>query len=415
MIGIDPLSDTETLGVQFSPDSSGSVIVLVRSTLSPDHACPYCGGSRSPNGTRTVRFRDVPHEGHQVFVDFKRQRFQCRSGCGRSSLGSHHQFDDRHYVTTRLIRWISQNSTKRTFIALAKESGLDEKILRELFHAEQGRVDSYLRNSTIVAIDRVMLVGRERPAIIDVEKRRLLEIFVDVDELYLKFISLPDTGTIDQLLLNVSLAFPEVVHAFTRAQRFVGSSSVLIAGTRMIVDACHDEIVNTATKEGLSPRSAKMLFVRSQKGLQRSAQRRLNRWREIAPVLFRAHELKERFIALWNRSSRYSVQDAWSIWCKDALNQATIDFSRVVSLVEKWRTEIFSFYDQPQLRSFDEWWDTVYDKFETGRPYSFAAARTALLSGPFGTMSHDERANAGINISSLKTEAVAGDHQSDER
>jgi len=413
VIGIDPLPDTETLGVQLSPDSR-SVIVSVRSTLAPDHVCPYCGGSRSPNGTRTVRFRDVPHGGNQVFVDFKRQRFQCRSRCGRSSLASHPQFDDRHYVTTRLIRWIAQNSTKRTYIALAKESGVDEKILRELFHAEQGRFDSYLQNSTIVAIDRVMLVGRERPVIIDVEKRRLLEIFFDVDDMYLKFISLPDTGMIDQLLLNISFVFPKVVHAFTRAQRFIGSSSVMIAGCRMIVEACHDEIKNTATKEGLSPRSAKNLFVRSQKGLQRSAQLRLNNWRKIAPVLFQAHELKERFTAIWKRSSRYSVKDAWSIWRNDALNQTTIDFSHVVSLIGKWRTEIFGFYDQPQLRSFNEWWDSVYDKLETGRPYSFAAARTALLSGPLGSMSHDERANAGINISSLQTEVVGRAGQANE-
>src|SRR5690242_10864149 len=168
------LTDTEMLSASHESDAE-VLVIRVRSTRPRDVECPHCKKERRPNGARVVRYRDAPFRGAPVFIDWKRQQFRC-SGCGRTSAEQHPEFDERRYLTRRFANWVREKGAHTAFRTLAKEAGMNERLLREVFHREARKLNFELADTRVVAFHNIQLAARDRPAVIDVEKRTFLDV-----------------------------------------------------------------------------------------------------------------------------------------------------------------------------------------------------------------------------------------------
>lgn len=379
------LPDIEVLSVPRSV-RDGAIAFKARSTLPQDLTCPFCGKTRWANGTRTVRYHDIPRDGQAARVVWKRQQYRCGHGCGRGSDETHPAFHERHYATRRLIEWIAQEGRTRTFASLAKEAGMKEELVRDLFHGIVApQAGSTFDQVDFLAIENTYLAGRYRPALIDVRKQVFLDVFASADKLEQEFEIWPFAEFPKQIKILVqdislqssdSLSSKSLQHLFANAEMVVSRSSLIREAIIMMADACRSAFEACAEAERLSPKFARVLFSKPGHTLGRSARQRRDRWPDKAPNLYRAYDLKERFVEIWwNYSDR-----AWDIWREDAKSLSEINYGRIIDLVESRKTEITNYYNHRELAFFDSWVETVMSNFQPGHTHSFAAARVAFLA-----------------------------------
>jgi hypothetical protein len=393
------LPDIEVLSVSRSI-RDGAIAFKVRSMLPQDLTCPFCGKSRWANGTRTVRYRDVPRDGHAVCVAWKRQQYRCGHGCGRGSDETHPAFHERHYATRRLIEWIAQEGRTRTFASLAKEAGMKEELVRDLFHGIVApQAGSTFDQVDFLAIENIYLAGRYRPALIDVRKPVFLDVFASADKLeqefgIWQFTDGPILKQIKIVVQDISLEsspnlssqtlqslFPntqekEEAEKEKKKNMVVSRSSLVREAIKMMADACHSTFEARADADRLSAKFARVLFLKPEHTLGRSARLRLRRWENKASNLHRAFYLKERFVEIWWNYS----DDAWNRWAAQAGSLSEIDYGPIIKLVKSRKEEITNYYKYRELAFFDSWLETAISKFKLGHTHSFAAARVAFLT-----------------------------------
>jgi transposase len=368
----------------------GRLIVRLRSTVPAAADCPYCGEPRSKNGTRLIRFRDVPVQGHSVFIYWMRQKFICRA-CRRSSHDGHPAFDQRRNMTVRFINWISENAKRKTFKALSKDAGTNDTLVRNAFHTGENDSGPDIASlSDVIAIELIELAGRLRPAIIDVKNKLVFDVFASVEKLeefFKRSSKDTDFDTIQLLITDIALAIPEAI--MKNAVRVISRSSVEREGTGIIVNLCEQSFSKLQPIEGLSTRLARALFIRRRESLKRSARLRLDSWERRLEELYDAYGLKERFLKIWDDADKErfleiwdseKVEKGWLAWKNDALDYRKLDFGPVVHLIGARWDEIRNYYRHEPLSGFASDLKKIVAIDEDRKTHSFAASRAALLT-----------------------------------
>ena len=95
-------------------------------------ACPACGSTAFvKNGRDVQHLHDLLAQGKQVVIQVQRQRYLCRA-CRASCSQPLPDVDERRNMTRRLVEYIQRRSisTRRTFISIAEEVGLDSRSVR---------------------------------------------------------------------------------------------------------------------------------------------------------------------------------------------------------------------------------------------------------------------------------------------
>lgn len=106
---------------------------IVAEPIEPRRACPHCqSGNTVGFGRREQLVKDLPIHGKRVGIYVDTRRFQCRA-CNRTFFEALPDVDERRAMTTRLVKWIGQQSLKRTFTSIAEEVGITEGTVRLIF------------------------------------------------------------------------------------------------------------------------------------------------------------------------------------------------------------------------------------------------------------------------------------------
>src|ERR1700730_6876971 len=178
-----PPIGTEAVSLQ-EAGSDGCVVVTLQSTTPADLVCPHCGGRCFRNGTRIVRFRDIPTaDGRPVVIDWIRQKFVCRV-CHRSSHDQHAAFDRRRDMTVRFVEWVAKEAAERGFTAVAKQTSVNPKVARRAFRETEKKLGTDVGLlSDVIAIELIDLAGCKRPAIIDARGEFVFEIYVSSQDM----------------------------------------------------------------------------------------------------------------------------------------------------------------------------------------------------------------------------------------
>ncbi|WP_220201144.1 transposase family protein [Reticulibacter mediterranei] len=105
--------------------------ILARPCL-PRPACPLCGSLLAlKHATDEQTIRDLPCHGKQVRITVNRIRYRCKT-CRKTWFEILPEGDEHRSATSRLVRYVQQQSLFRPFVALAQEVGLDEKSVRTI-------------------------------------------------------------------------------------------------------------------------------------------------------------------------------------------------------------------------------------------------------------------------------------------
>lgn len=114
--------------------------------LRTPHACTHCGAGKllsriQRHGVKEQEFMDAPVRGKRVGILVRRSRFKCLD-CGRTFLQPLEEMHPGHRMTNRLVAYLEEQSLARTFAAVSRDVGLDEKTVRIVFDAHVRRLDT---------------------------------------------------------------------------------------------------------------------------------------------------------------------------------------------------------------------------------------------------------------------------------
>lgn len=110
----------------------------------PPTYCPKCHiltAKVYKHGTTKQLLMDLPVHGKRVGITLIRDRYRCQD-CGKTFVRPLPGLKDGSQMTERLIRYIQEQSLRKTFTAVSDEVGVDEKTVRNLFHEYIQRLDA---------------------------------------------------------------------------------------------------------------------------------------------------------------------------------------------------------------------------------------------------------------------------------
>ena len=126
----------------------------------PPGACTACGSDRLiGHGRNEQVIRDLPTHGKRLAIYVDTRRWRCQS-CGKTFMETLPAVNAKREMTDRLVRWIGQQSLKRTFASIADDTGLDEKTIRNIFRDYINELEAEFRFETPkwMGIDEIHLI-----------------------------------------------------------------------------------------------------------------------------------------------------------------------------------------------------------------------------------------------------------------
>jgi transposase len=370
--------------------AAGFMVVKLRSTSPIDPACPHCGGPRTKNGTRIVRFRDIPTAcGQAVVIDWLRQKFVC-SVCHRSSHDQHAAFDRRRDMTVRFVEWVGKEAAERGFTAVAKQTSVNPKIARRAFRETEKKLGADVGLlSDAIAIELIDLAGCKRPAIIDAKGEFVFEVYVSSQDMqtrlpafasdYLRQHEHPIVVA-DLSLVPGNEGAPRLVdEAFgPQVERLISRASLEREVVHQIWNSC-EPLLDQKYPDRHTWRFARALFFRRRSSMKKIARRHLQVWEKMQPELYAAYVLKEDFLDIWQGQAKSLSEDRFNAWMQRAVRHSNLRLDWLVSMILSHRRQILAFSRHDFLDGFYKRLSAITSLDKNRSARSFSAARAALL------------------------------------
>jgi hypothetical protein len=371
-----PIADTEVVSMD---SQSAGLSVKLRSTAEPPLICPYCGADRVRNGTRKLRFRDVPQQGRPTIIEWRRQKFICPR-CSRSSHDAHPAFDDRHAVTRRFVDWVSEEGRKVTFASLSKLSGVDEKVVRQIF-ARANKNDNESFQSGLLGIELIRVAGSLYPALIDIQDRAIADVLSSEGALRDRLACAKLFG---EPLLSVAtvvrdIELPDEIQGwFSPATEDVISRSSLHRFALTAMEAEVKPLFETLRTEARPSTGADLaLFRKRESDLGRTARIRLTRWQDRCPTLYLIYRLKEDFLNTWSFDANPAEED-WQSWKRLAADLG-LDLRAFIGRFDSNKEAIAAYPCHRAIRQLYPGLLARAENIDKAATHSFAASRAILL------------------------------------
>ena len=137
-----------------------------------------------------------------MLLEIERRRYRCRA-CGKTLFDPLPDMDGKRFMTSRLVRYIEQQCLAKTFAALSREIGVDNKTIRLIFDDYVAHLKATVTFETprILGIDELMIIGQYRAMITNVEKLSLFDILPTRNkaDLLAYFKAMPDDGYVERV------------------------------------------------------------------------------------------------------------------------------------------------------------------------------------------------------------------------
>ena len=364
----------------------------LRSITPADLICGYCGGQRFKNGTRIVRFRDIPAAaGQPVVIDWLRQKFICRA-CNRSSHDQHAAFDRRRDMTARFVEWVGKEAAERGFTAVAKQTSVNPKVARRAFRETEKKLGADVGLlSDAIAIELIDLAGCKRPAIIDAKWEFVFQVYVSSQDMqtrlpafasdYLRQHEHPIVVADLSLVPGNEGTSRLLDEAFgPQAEHLISRVSLEREVVHRIWNSC-EPLLGQEYPDRHTWRFARALFFRRRSSMKKIARRHLQVWEKMQrPELYAAYELKEDFLNIWQPEAGPPVEERLDAWMQRILHHPVLRFDALVATISIHREQMLAFSRHNFLARLYERLPeiTSLDKSRTGR--SFSTARATLLA-----------------------------------
>lgn len=371
-------------------ETEDNVIIGVQRRSDGLERCPYCGcGALAPNGTRTVRLKDMPIHGKPTIIEWERQRFICLNlDCRKTSSDEHPELHSKRLMTRRMFEYIGERSIGRTFASLAEDLGIDEKTVRNVFHdwsEERMALYNRIKTPTILGMDEVHLLRKPRGVLTNIGERTLIDLLPGrTQEIMAKRVArMPNRQDIQIVAMDMWRPYREIAEA-------------MIPHADVVIDKWHvvkyaNEGMESIRKSFRADLGAKrrrrllndrFLLLKRRHKLKPNEQMVLEAWTNEFPPLAAAYEAKEQFFDIYDAADEREARELYMAWQRSLSPEMTKAFQPLVTAMGNWHGPIFNYFRHHQrvTNSFTEAMNgLVKIANRNGRGYSFDVLRARML------------------------------------
>lgn len=378
-----------------SMQTKGDTKLVTASVIGTVDTCPSCGvvGRLYRHGKYRRKFADMPAYGHKVVVETQIQKFRCRD-CRRVFMQHVKELCEHRQMTTRCIEYVAHQSIAKTFSDVAREVGVSEKTVRNVCAARFPVMLASLPKPTpftMLGIDELMLDGKMRAIFMDVGRRQVLDIVEGHQKWQIaRWISrLPADyrEMVCVVTIDMAVAYRDVAKALLPNAAIVIDKFHVQRCANQALDKVRNRARRMATGAGRrNPWRGQRLLRKRAHNLNPAQAMEVDGITANNPLVQDAYEAKESFFAIWNAESRRDAEAAFVQW-RDALPSTIPEFKAVAKMIERWRPEVFAYFDYAATNAITENRNGLIKILNrAGRGYDFQTIRAkALLSNPSNT------------------------------
>lgn len=347
--------------------------------------CPHCGHDGFyGHGSQHQQYMDTPIHGKQVVVEIYRKRYRCR-GCGKTSFEPLPDIDSKRLATCRLITYIEQRCLTETFMALAREVGVDNKTIRNIFDdlVARKKKEHPFQTPEVLGIDELKIIGNYRAMLTNIEQLALFDMLPSrkKDGLLEYFEMLPNKQNVTTMVMDMWQPYKMVAR-----QMFPGK--LVVVDKFHVVRMANEglERVRKRIRKGLDRstrlkmKNERFVLVKRKASLSPEEVVKTKKWFSLFPELGLAYDAKEAFYDIYEYGSRATAEDAASKWASSLPTEVGKDFRDLTTALGNWHREIFNYYENPVTNAYTESLNGLARVVNRmGRGYSFEVLRARLL------------------------------------
>lgn len=357
----------------------------------PNRSCPHCDSRAiSRNGSRPALFNDLPIQGKQVRIEVVRQRYLCKD-CGKSSSQRLPDVDSKRDATARLVRYVSEQSLKRTFASIAEEIGSTPNTVRNIYQEYAHSLDLSHKPETPewLGIAEIHAIRRPRCVLTDVKDRLLLDLIAARNQSAVsqRLLAMPDRRKVQVVTVDMWQGYRDAaLRHLPQAKIVVDKSRVLMFANKGL-DSVRKTLRGklSAKRRRVLANDRAILMCRHHKleGFEKSI---LEGWTKAFPMLGQAYELKEEIYNIYDARDRFEAGERCQAWLRSVPGPLETPFRELISALRNWEPYILAYFDQsPRVaNAYTESINSLIRHVQhNGRGYSFEALRVKLLYGTY--------------------------------
>lgn len=336
------------------------------------------------HGSQPQAYMDTPIHGKKVVIEIDRRRSRCKR-CGKTVFEPVPDLDNKRLATCRLIEYIEKRCLSDTFMAVAREVGVDNKTVRNIFddYVERKKKEVKFQTPEVLGIDEIKIIGAFRATLTNIDQLSFFDLLQTRKRAHLLdyFDNLDDKHRVKVLVMDM-----------WRPYRFIGER--IFPGKLIVVDKFHvvrmaNYALETIRKrvrheldrgERLKLRDDRFVLLQRAHRATPSDQAIMEDWFAQFPVLGMAYDAKEAFYQIYEQPNRQKAEAEARKWVNRLDPSIAKPFRVVTTALGNWWAEIFNYYDYPVTNAYTESINGVVRNLQRiSRGYSFEVVRAKLL------------------------------------
>ena len=348
--------------------------------------CPHCGELHrvQKHGSRSTFIRDLPTHGKTMMIHLEVPRLICLV-CRKTFMAVIAEVDADRAMTERLVRWMGRQSLEYNFAEMAKQVGVDEKTVRNVFDAYVVQLEKEFKRETPVwlGVDEIKL-GRFRAIFTNIGERTLIDMLPDrYSTSIVKFMdSLPNKERITHVACDMWRPYRQAAQKVLPQAKIVVDKFHVVSKANAAFDAVRRSIGKADPKKhGAGLKKAHKLFDKRAADLNDEQYLTVSGWLKSFPLLAEAYDLKERLYKVYEVETKEEAWAEYLNWEASIPDELAKPFRPVKTAFRNWKEWILNYFDDHRItNAFTESFNSkVRRVYRDGRGYTFERLRAKVL------------------------------------
>jgi transposase len=347
--------------------------------------CPHFGRSNETvrHALKELFIRDIPAQGKSVAIHLNVPRLRCKP-CDQTFTATVPEVDTIRQMTERLVKWLGRQSLEYTYAEVAKQVGVDEKTVRNVFDAYVAELEQEFKRDTPVwlGIDEIKL-GRFRAVFTNVHGKSLVDMLPDrygiSIESFLR--SLPDKAKITHVAMDMWRPYRIAVSKELPQARIVVDKFHVVSKANAALEAVRRNLAKTDKKHALGLKRSHKLFAKRKADLDDAQYLTVSGWLNSFPLLASAYDLKERLYAVYEVQTKEEAWGEYLHWESTIPPELAKAFRPVKTAFRNWQPYILNYFDDLRVtNAFTESFNAKIRRvYRNERGYTFERLRAKVL------------------------------------
>ncbi|MBU2749902.1 ISL3 family transposase, partial [Acidithiobacillus thiooxidans] len=305
--------------------------------------------------------------------------------CGKTFMEALPAVNTKREMTDRLVRWIGQQSLKRTFASIADDTGLDEKTIRNIFRDYINELEAEFRFETPqwMGIDEIHIINKPRCVVSNIQNNTIVDMLHNrnKDTVTKYLFKMPNRDKVQYVAMDMWTPYRDAV------------SGVLPDAT-IVIDKFHVvRMANDAmekTRKGLRGELTikqkrglmhdRFVLLKRERDLNDEECLSLDGWTKNYPALGEAYRLKEDFYGIYEAGTPDEAMRRYEAWYKGISTEIRPYFADLIRAFTNWQPFILNYFEHPVTNAYTESLNSLIRVMNRlGRGYSFGALRAKIL------------------------------------